>query len=179
MRRLGGSRALALASVIAFAAGGCKRREIIETQKTEEAPATLASVLHMGDPASSAQLVRGFHSIEGNSWRWTMGAFAVTLRPPLDSGRQGAKLIAKFSIPDAVISRVHSMTLSAKAGGVPLPPETYTRSGEYTYERDVPASALKAEAVACEFALDRYLPPGGGDLRELGLVMNSIGLEGK
>jgi len=158
---------------------GCKRREIIQTEKTEETPTSLASVVHMADPVSSLQLIRGFHAIEGNAWRWTARNFALTLRPPVGGATNGAKLLAKFSIPDTVISRVHTMTLSAKVNGTPLASETYSRSGEFTYSADVPAAALKAEAVTCEFSLDKALPPTGADDRELGLVMQSIGLEGK
>jgi hypothetical protein len=43
----------------------------------------------------------------------------------------------------------------------------------------VPASALSSDAVSAEFALDKFLPPGTVDQRELGVVVTSIGFEAK
>jgi hypothetical protein len=180
MRRLSATR-LAAGTVAALlvAAAGCKPRDKIRTVATEEAPAQLASVVQMADPDATVQLLRGFHPIEGNSWRWTMGKFAVTLRPPATAAQRGATLKARFSLPEAVTAKVGAVTLSASVNGTPLQAERYERAGEHTYSRDVPASALAAEAVTCDFALDKFLPPGSVDQRELGLVMSSIGLEAK
>jgi hypothetical protein len=60
-----------------------------------------------------------------------------------------------------------------------LSPETYTQAGEFTYSRDVPAKLLSGDSVKVEFFLDKSLPPGAGDLRELGVVVTSAGLESK
>ena len=105
----------------------------------------------MADPGSSLQLLRGFHSIEGNAWRWTARTFALTLRPPVGGATNGGTLVAKFSIPDTVISRVHRMTLSAKVNGTELPSETYTKAGEIALEgRDVAReSAEHIVALGC------------------------------
>jgi hypothetical protein len=158
---------------------GCKPRDKIKTQPTEEAPAQLSSVVYMADPKASVQLLRGFHAVEGNAWRWTMGRFAVTLRPPATAAQRGATLKANFALPDAVMKKVGTVTITANVNGLVLPGERYEKPGDHAYSRDVPASALAAEAVTCEFVLDKFLPAGAVDQRELGLVMSSIGLEPK
>jgi hypothetical protein len=166
-------------AALLLAATGCKPREKIKTEATEEAPAQLASVVYMADPKASVQLLRGFHAVEGNAWRWTMGKFAVTLRPPATAPQRGATLKASFALPEAVTKKVGPVTVSAIVNGLVLPGERYEKPGDHAYSRDVPPSALAAEAVTCEFVLDRFLPAGAVDQRELGLVMSSIGLEPK
>jgi hypothetical protein len=123
--------------------------------------------------------LKGFHDVEGNAWRWTMGKFSVTLQPPANAPQKGATLVVKMSIPEAIMSRVNSTTLTANVNGAAIPGETYTKAGDHIYSKDVPASALSADAVTVEFALDKYLPPGAVDQRELGLVVSSIGFEAK
>ena len=58
-----------------------------------------------------------------------------------------------------------------------LPEETYTKPGAYVYSRDVAAQALAKRVVAVSFALDKYLPPGDPDRRELGVVVTAVGFE--
>lgn len=169
----------ALAAALMIAPAGCKRREKIHSETVEEPAPTLASVVHMADPKIVPQLLRGFHGVEGNAWRWTMGKFAVTLRPPLNAPQKGATLVAKFAIPDSVISRTKSVTLSASVNGVSLPPEKYTKAGDFVYSRDVPATALSVDSVTAEFSLDKFLASGAVEQRELGLVVSSIGFEAK
>src|SRR3954470_11789513 len=158
---------------------GCKRAKKTRVEATDEVGAVMESVVNVADPRASAQLLKGFHGVEGNAWRWTMGKFSVTLRPPLNAPQKGATLVVKMSIPDPVINNVKSTTLTANVNGTPIPGETYTKAGDYVYSKDVPASALTADAVTVEFALDKFLPPGAVDQRELGLVVSSIGFEAK
>jgi hypothetical protein len=76
-----------------------------------------------------------------------------------------------------VIQQVKETRLTASLGKAELGTETYSSAGEYTFTVDVPAAALGDEAVTVDFALDRFLPPGAVDTRELGLIVSSIGLE--
>lgn len=169
---------------VAIAAGlcvavGCRREEKIQLEPTEEAPATLQSTVHASDPKSSIQLIKGFHGIEQNSWRWTMGRFAVTLKPPMGAAERGATLVLRFTIPDAVLQKTKVMTLSALVQNTPVGKETYKSAGEYTFNADVPPNLLKGEAVNVDFSLDQFLPAGAVDARELGVVFVSAGLESK
>lgn len=181
MRRL--TRRLALPLLVLsllLAPPACKRRrKKAQTAAAQVEDGKLLSMVQAADPRASVQLVKGFYDVEQNAWRWTMGKFTVSLRPPASASQKGALLVLKFSIPATVIEQLKSMTLSASANGVALAPETFTSSGDHVYSRDVPASALRAEAVNADFALDKYLKPHGADERELGVVVSTVGFEAK
>lgn len=133
--------------------------------------------MYTADLSAQKQLLSGFHEVEQNAWRWTMSKFSVALRRPSGASQRGATLRLKFSIPEPVIVHVKSITLSATLQGSLLRPETYLKAGEYSFERDIDARLLDREAVTAEFALDKFLPAGLADQRELGIVVSSIGLE--
>jgi hypothetical protein len=172
-------RSSALALVLLLAIAGCKRKDTVNVQNDDEAP-RIASVVHTGDPSSDTQLVAGFYSVEQNSWRWTAQRFSVVLRPPAGAAERGATLNMQLSVPEGVISRLKTISISGNIGATQLSPETYTEQGPYTYTRDIPASLLNGEALRVDFKLDKALPPGtGGDQRELGVIVSSVGLEAK
>ena len=164
--------------VAVFAPAGCKRKRRPQAN-VDEAVMGLATVLNTADPRAAPQLVRGFHPVEGNAWRWTAGQFAALLKPPAGAETKGATLVFRFAIPDVVIQQLRPLTLAVSVGGSALSPETYTTSGQQTYSRDVPAAALKGDSVLVEFSLDKHLPPQGLDQRELGVIASMIGFEAK
>ena len=103
----------------------------------------------------------------------------MVLRPPAGAAQKGATLNLQLVVADPTISKLKTITLSASAGGAALPPETYTQAGPFTYSREVPPSQLTGESIKIDFQLDKALPPSGADLRELGLIFNSVALEAK
>ncbi len=158
--------------------GSCRAPESAPVETIEEpAVSELAPMVHAADPKAAFQFVKGFHEIEQNAWRWTMREFAVTLRPPAQAAEKGAVLRLKLTVPEPVIARLKMITLTARAGGTALAAESYSKPGDYVYTREVPASALAGDAVSVEFSLDKALPPGEVDQRELGVVVTSVGLE--
>ncbi|MCC6858067.1 MAG: hypothetical protein IT158_05890 [Bryobacterales bacterium] len=171
---------LTVTLISAIALSGCKRKERIPVQETIEEPDTsLVSTLNVADPRASQQLLKGWHEVEQNAWRWTMSKFSVLLKPPRTAAEKGATLELKLAVPDAVTSKVKSVTLSAKVNDTALAPETFSQAGEYTYSRDVPAKVLAGETVEVSFTLDKFLPPGAADARELGVIVTTVGLEPK
>src|SRR5512133_2634930 len=114
-----------LAVALALSGTACKRHKKPKIETVEESTPALGAMVNVADPRASAQLLKGFYDVEQNAWRWTMGKFSVTLRPPANAAQRGATLIVKFAIPDAVMSRIKSTTLSATVNGASLPPETY------------------------------------------------------
>jgi len=180
MRRL-----IRLILVSALAAGllasaGCKRKARKMTMEpADEETTSLATMVHVADPRATVQLIRGFHDVEQNAWRWTMRKFSVTLKTPAGAAARGATLQLKFVIPDVVLAKLKSLALSASVEGTPLAGETYTAAGEQTYTRDVPPQAFKADAVTVDFVLDKALPPGPADRRELGVIVTTAGLEAR
>ena len=139
----------------------------------------LSAMVQAGDPRAAVQFVKGFYAVENNSWRWTGRAFTVTLRPPKTGSQNGGRLVLKFSIPDLVMERFHSLKLSAKVNGLDMAPEEYSKPGKASYTRDVPASALTGEAVTVDFTLDKALAPTPTDQRELGVIVSAVGFEAK
>jgi hypothetical protein len=170
-------RKILLAALLA-ATTACKHPTVHSTDTIEEAP-HLASTVQMGDRTTAKQLASGFYDIESNAWRWTMQKFAVDLRPPAHSAQQGAVLELHLTIPPSSIQKLGSIALSAAIGGTALAPETYSKAGQYTYRRDVPANLLVGDTARIDFQLDKAVPPGDVDKRELGVVAVSVGLVAK
>jgi hypothetical protein len=170
-------RTLLLAALL-VAAPACKHPRVHSTDTIEEAQ-RLASSVQMADRGAAPQLASGFYEIESNAWRWTMQKFAVNLRPPARAAQQGAVLELHLTVPQPSIQKLGSLTLSAAIGGTALAPETYSKQGEYIYRRDIPANLLAGDAVRIDFQLDKAMPPGNADKRELGIVASSVGLVAK
>ena len=171
--------ALLLALGIAvLLAPGCKTKKV-KVQATEEEAPRMASAVSMGDPKAETQLITGFYGVEAGAWRWTGKHFTLVLRPPSGSAEKGGKLQLKLTVPPVVIEKLKNVALSATANGSALAPESYTQPGEYVYTREIPASALTGESVKIDFQLDKAIPPTGGDLRELGLIVLNASLESK
>jgi hypothetical protein len=155
---------------LAFAPLGCKRKH-----KTPG----MVSTVHMGDPQAETQLISGFYGIEQSAWRWTARRFSLVLRSPSGAAQKGATLEVHLTVPPATIEKLKTISLSAAIGNSALAPETYTQPGDYTYTRDVAPALLEGEAVRVDFQLDKSMPPSGADLRDLGVVVLSAGLESK
>jgi hypothetical protein len=167
-----------LSITLSLATMGCKNRKV-KVQATDEEAPRMASAVSMGDPKADTQLAAGLYGVEAGAWRWTAKQFTVVLRPPSGSAQKGAKLELKLTVPPVVIEKLKAISLSAKANGSALTPETYTQTGDYVYTRDVPASALTGESVHIEFQLDKAMPPSGSDMRELGIIVLSASLDSK
>jgi hypothetical protein len=133
----------------------------------------------MADPKSAGQLISGFHAIEDGAWRWTERKFVISLRPPASAAEKGAILDLKLTVPPPTAEKVGAVTLTASIGGTALTPETYSKSGEYNYRRDVPPALLAGDSVRVEFELDKAIPPGDPDIRELGVIVLRAGLESR
>ena len=157
---------------------GCKRKKVRVGATDEDTP-KMMSVLNMGDPKVEPQLIKGLHGIEAAAWRWTEKQFTVALRPPFGSSQKGARLTVKLTVPPPTIEKLKTVSLSATAGGSALPPETYTTVGDYVYVRDIPANLLTGDSLRVDFQLDKAMAPSGADIRELGIIVLSIGLESK
>src|ERR1051325_10986367 len=161
MRRLVFAALLIL--LVAFSSDGCRRRRKASAADDGQ----IMSVVNVREPRAALQLIRGFHNVEADAWRWTEHQFSVVLKPPAGSAEKGARLEVKLSVPEASIAKLGPLTLSGKVNGVPVEPQTFTQHGDFTYTRDVPPSALGAEAVTAEFSVDKFFPPTGEDAREL------------
>jgi len=127
-----------------------------------------------GDSRINAELLDGWHLLEQGSWRWTERRFSADLRLPV-AGRSTLKL--EFALPDIVVERLRSVTLSASVNGTPLEPETYTVAGPCVYSRLLPPEAPRGAMARVEFQLDRALPPDEQDERERGVIVAALDIE--
>jgi len=168
-----------VAAVALLCGAGCKRKVKPNVSATEEGLGELATVIHAADPRTAGQLLRGFYPVESGAWRWTMQKFAVSLATPARAATTGAILEVRFALPDVVIQKLKTVSLSATLNGVALTAQSYSKPGDHVYQAEVPASALKSEAVTVDFALDKSLPAGAIEQRELGIIVSSIGFEAK
>jgi hypothetical protein len=173
------TRFLVPALTVLLLVNGCRSKSKVQVQATDEEAPQLASMVHVADPKMATQLINGFYPVEEHAWRWTAGKFSVLLRPPRTSAENGAVLQLKFAVPEPIIAKLKTVSLSATLNDTHLPAETYTQAGEFTYTREVPPKVMAGEAVKVDFALDKALPPGPQDSRELGIVVSAVGFEPK
>lgn len=173
---------VALLLSLALLASGCKRK-----RRANPAESPAASRVGVGlvpthvetrDPATASQLLKGFYKVE-DGWRWTAGQFSVLLGVPKGAAANGGVLKLKFTIPQAVLDKVHQQTVSASLRGKALGPETYSVSGVQTYSRPIPPELLTGQGVEVDFTVNPVLPPGSADMRELGVIATSIAMETK
>lgn len=169
----------ALVAALTLVAPGCKQAPKVRVQQTEEEGPRMASTVRVSDAKLESQLVTGFYGIEGNAWRWTAKKFSVVLHAPMGAAQKGATLDVALTVPGVVIEKLKTISLVATVDGRPLPPETYTEPGQFTFKRDLPPGAIASDSVRVDFQLDKSIPPTGADQRELGIIVSSIGLDPK
>jgi hypothetical protein len=166
-----------LLPILLFVAlSACKDRGRLHVETDEGAP-RMATMIAMSNKQAAPQLLAGFYNLEDNTWRWTAGHFSVVLRPPTGAGQSGAVLKVQLNVPQPVLDRVKTTSLTATIKGTSFAPESFTQAGSFTFSRDVPAKLLSDEPVKVEFSLDKFLPAGAVDGRELGIVVTAIGFE--
>jgi hypothetical protein len=156
---------------------GCKgkhNRVTVQNEEPDPGPRIL-SIVSMNDAKAGAQLLSGFYSIENNSWRWTGQRFSVLLRTPVGAAQRGAALTFAFTVPDLVVQKLRSITLTASVNGMTLTSADYKAAGAFVFSTEVPASLLTTDTVKVDFALDKSLPPEI-DKRELGIIASSVGI---
>ncbi|HYP14676.1 MAG TPA: hypothetical protein VEQ63_12185, partial [Bryobacteraceae bacterium] len=100
-------------------------------------------------------------------------------RVPPGAPASGAQLSLKLAIPEAILSRVKTTTLTAAIAQKPVGSADYTTPGEYVFKADVPSSLLSSEAVTVDFTLSKYLPGGSTESRDLGVIVSSVSLDAK
>lgn len=135
------------------------------------------SRLDVTDRATSNQLLAGFWWVESGSWRWTAREFSAALKPPAGAELKGSTLQLHLYIPDSQIESLGPMTLTARIDDQSLPPETFSKGGNYIYTREVSKELLATSILPVKFRFDKALPPEKGDGRELAAIVSEIELE--
>ena len=161
-------------AALALLAAGCDRAQRIPASDPPAAPGE--TTVHVAHPAALSRLVAGFHRRDNDEWRWTKREFSIILDRPRGAAEHGAILVLRFDLPEPSLAILKSVNLSAAAGGVALPAQSYDHPGQWTYRQQVPAEAFQYDTLRVDFALDKAIPPGA-DSRELGILVTTVGLE--
>jgi hypothetical protein len=181
--RFVGSHSLSIACLCLLlgAETGCADRRRRTTISNED-PAQIQPVVHshsftMRDIDATRQLAAGIYAVENNKWRWTAGDFSMVLATPRMAAVHGANLAFAFDIPDSILRRTGPVTLAAYLNQTKVGMATYKTAGAQRFSAMIPPELLGQSPVAIDFHLDRYVPKGAVESRELGFIAESISLE--
>jgi hypothetical protein len=131
------------------------------------------SDLDLGDIRSKAQLGSGWYGIEDGGWRWMSKQAEAVLRVPAEAA---PVFEMQLFFPPGFMQRAGGpVTVSVMLDGRLLTAETYRQPGGFRLARPVPRDRLTAPAVRVTVQLDRAVPPGASDQRELGAVVSRLG----
>jgi len=117
----------------------------------------------------------GFYGLEANSWRWTKREFTLAFQNP----RRAATITVHVTIPEISIQHSGTITMSLRVGQRVLPPETFSRSGEYAVTRRLEPAWMGNGLAQFDFRLDKTMIPSAADQRELGIIFTSASLDAK
>jgi hypothetical protein len=138
---------------------------------------TPLSSFSVGDLRARPQLLSGWYGVEEGSWRWMAREAEVALAPPADG-----PLVFEMQLylPPGHMARAGgSVTVSILAGGQLLGAHPYTEPGSYSLVEPLPRELVSHPLTKLTIRLNRAVPPGKGDRRELGLVVQRLGLAAK
>ena len=130
------------------------------------------SDMQLGAADDAHRLLQGFYESHGE-WRWTAPSFTILLDPPRT--QEKVFLVMDCTMPTELMASTPSVLLRARVNGVDVGQETYTHIGQYSFEREIPAVALRKSPAAVEFTLDRGVP-NPPDGKPLGMIVTRIGL---
>jgi tRNA (mo5U34)-methyltransferase len=115
-------------------------------------------------PRYSVKLLEGWYPLEQSCFRWTERCFSIQInRPHLI---KFSTLLFNFRLPTP-----GPVTLSAAVNGMSMPPATFATEGDQSYNIKLPRDAVKASTIRVDFAVDKCLPAGAFDERELALLV--------
>jgi len=140
-------------------------------------PLVHSHAFSMRDVDGTRQLIAGVYQVENNQWRWTSGDFSIVLATPPRAATRGASLLFAFAIPDAILRRTGPVTLAAYLNQTAVGTATYRTAGAQRFSAMILPALLRQSPVMINFHLDRFVPKGVLDSRELGFIAESISLE--
>lgn len=172
MRRLIGTLAL----VTLLADVSCKTRKPKTEVLVDDTEAVVSEVVAANDSRVASQLIQGFYELESGTWRWTMPRFSIRFLVPAPAKEKGALLKCDLVLPEVIFKSTGPLKLTAASGGKSLGEKSLAQVGDHSASFVIPAADLTTETITVEFSLDKSLPPGAVDGRELGLIFVKSGL---
>jgi hypothetical protein len=146
----------------------------VQRQPFEDArPHRMSRMVDMSDSDSPAHFVGGILPGTPAPWRWTNQKPTVKVTPRTN---QGLRFVIDFSLPEVTFKETGPVTMSFFVNDHLLESVPYTASGEYHYEKAVPAEwvePLKDSQLAA--SVDKvWVSPTDGV--KLGFILTRIGL---
>lgn len=161
---------------LALACTACRGKHEKVIIEDDDSAAQPLSAFKMSDRAAARQLVGGFYSLEGNSWRWTARDFVISFRTPPGATKRGANVSVNLMVPEIVTQKLGAVRLAAAIKGKQLGSERYAAPGNFTFAAEVPAELCSPLETVVDFHLDKTLPPSPGDTRDLGVIATGAAL---
>jgi len=119
-------------------------------------------------PDLTVRLMDGWHAIETEGWRWTAKTFSFEVVLP--AMRRSKEFALAFSIPGNVIEAGQAVKLACEVDGKDAGSTVCDRPGSHTFRGIFPSPG--AQKVLLQFRVEHGFQPGGGDTRELGVMVS-------
>ena len=139
------------------------------TLERDERAFCLVRSLRLADRNVGARLVKGWHQLEVDSWRWTERVFSVELPRPEQPSHSTLEM--DFAYPDVLKQAVEKIRITGRVEDAPLQDREYLSAGPHYYRMQVPESLLSKATILAEFELNGAIPPDSIDLRERGIIV--------
>jgi hypothetical protein len=125
----------------------------------------------------AGQLVSGFYEVEDNAWRWTHRRFEILFPAPMDAARAGGTADLDVALPATMFARFGAQTITCSLDGVAASPVTLSAAGRTHVRFAFPPFTQEVARLACQ--VEKVIPPGGGDPRELGIIVHRASLQAR
>ncbi|MEO7651478.1 MAG: methyltransferase domain-containing protein, partial [Bryobacteraceae bacterium] len=112
------------------------------------------------------ELLSGWYGLEPAGHRWTERRFAVGVR----AAAGHAELRLHYAVTDQLFAHTGAVVLTARTGGRALPGQRSAKPGNFIYTVELSGPAT------VHFELDKAIPAGAIEERELGVAVASVEL---
>jgi SAM-dependent methyltransferase len=110
----------------------------------------------------------GWYAPEGNAWRWTAKSFGLEVVPPADGAL--SEFALQFEVPAALLEVDDQVRVTCAIEGDPAGSVTCTRAERLEFRGRFPTLSTR-RAIRLAFKVESSYSPGGGDTRELGVIV--------
>lgn len=141
---------------------------------TAERPAY--SYAQANDIRVAPQFVKGWYGVEDGAWRWMAKESVTVLKSPKTFP---AQFEVRFTLPKGTMTTVGGpVTFTVLIDDKPLAEETYTQDGNYILQKNVPPGMVGPDPLHVTLRVNKTKAPvPGGDVRELGAVIEGLGFK--
>jgi len=169
---------IAFLTLALFAAGACRKPKDAPNPAAPASSAAnpLYAYAQTNDVRVAPQFTKGWYAIEDGAWRWMSKESETVLKNPQTYPSQ---FEVRFVLPKGTVASVGGpVTLTVLLNDKPLGEETYPNDGSYIFQKTIPPGALGPEPVHVTLRVNKTKGPvPGGDIRELGAIVEGVGFK--